>query len=528
MKNNLWLLLKTSIINSFKLRTTSKKKFILIGIFALYVVGTLVATFGVFLNQLFNILKETGLTSYYLALLFAIASFFAFLFTIYSAKAGLFENKDNDLLLSLPLKKSTVLLSRLLYLALYNFVIGLLFLIPGIFIYITGVGTVSVVFIIALIAMLVCFPIIPTILASLFGYLIAILTSKTRKKSMFELIYYTLFIFIYMYVVGNSNKLLLRLTSNIEVLNKILKIFFLPIDVLNKAINSNNLIYVVLFIVINLIALGLFAFVLNKSYFKIISQVNTQKTKSNFKMKTLTLKTPKKALKMKELKRYFSSAIYVFNTAFGVVFLVIGAVASLIYPQEKLLSLVSSSFEMNLEPFFLVLVIMLFVIAMTDTTNSAISIERNNFWILKTLPVKTKDIFNSKIFVNRIILLPIAIVSLLLFKISGYIDYTQMLLLIIITFFYNGFVANFGLIVNLLFPNFTALNDTMVVKQSTASLFGILGPFILTILGLPFLISANLDSMTVLYIVITISAFLYFITKLILNNWGIKKFEKIS
>ncbi len=528
MKSNLWLLLKTNIINSFKLRSTSNKKKILITIFALYIIATLVVTLSTFLFQLFNILNTSGLTTYYLPVLFALASFFAFLFTIYSAKSGLFENKDNDLLLSLPLKRTTVLLSRLLYLAIYNLIIGLVFLGPGIYIYITGVGTITFTFVIAIIFMIIFFPIIPTILASLFGYLIATLTAKTGKKSVFELIYYTLFIFVYMLIITNSNKLLVKLTSNVALLNRLLKIFFLPIEVLNKAITTNNLFYVLGFIAINILCLLLFAFILNKSYFKIISNLNTQKTKSNFKMKTLTLKSQRRALKEKELKRYFSSAIYVFNTAFGVVFLILAAGASLFYSQDKILALTSQYEAARLDSFSLVLMLILFVCTMTDTTNSSISIERNNFWILKSLPLKTKDIFSAKLFVNRIILLPVAIISLLLFNVTGYIDFTQMILLMIFTFFYNGFVSNFGLIANLLFPNFSAINDTAIVKQSAASLVGIMVPFVIVIIGMPFLLSDTVNKINSLCILIGLAVFLYFITMIIINTWGTKKFDKIG
>ena len=45
MKNKFLILLKTTISNSFKLKTTSTKKKIFIGIFAIYLLGCLMFTF---------------------------------------------------------------------------------------------------------------------------------------------------------------------------------------------------------------------------------------------------------------------------------------------------------------------------------------------------------------------------------------------------------------------------------------------------------------------------------------------------
>ena len=393
MKNKLLLLLKTYIIDKYKLRKLTKKRVIGLGILVIYVIGCLVVTLGMFLTNLFKTLNEVGMEDYYITLLFAMSSLFAFAFSIFSAKAGLFDNKDNDLLLALPIKRSDILASRLLLLTGYNFFIGLIFIIPGVVIYAKSV-VLTPLYVISIILLTLFFSIIPTILASLFGYLVATLTSKTNNKSMFELIFYTLFIFIYMFAVTSGNKIISTLISNVEVLNILLKSLFLPIFFIHKGLITGNILYILGFILINLVWLFLFIYIFNKSYLRIISKLNSHKSKSNFKMQTLKTQSVKKALLKKELSRYFSSAIYVFNTIFGVAFIAIGGVASLIYSPDKLIALVDMG---EMSSFTLVFVLTLFVISLTDTTNSSISIERENFWIMKMIPVETKDIFASKL-----------------------------------------------------------------------------------------------------------------------------------
>src|SRR5574344_1300784 len=99
MKSKLLLLLKTNIINTYKIKSRSKKSWIGIIILALYVIAVLGTSLGMYMNKLYTTFNEMGMAGYYIIALFSIASMFSFFFSIFSAKSGLFDNKDNDLLL---------------------------------------------------------------------------------------------------------------------------------------------------------------------------------------------------------------------------------------------------------------------------------------------------------------------------------------------------------------------------------------------------------------------------------------------
>ncbi|MCI6265315.1 MAG: hypothetical protein MR598_00525, partial [Erysipelotrichaceae bacterium] len=113
MKSKLGIVLKTNFINTYKLKQLTKKKAILYLVLFLYIGISLFMVLHEFLGKVYHTLTLVQLTSYYLTNLFSIASIFSFFFTIFSAKNSLFENKDNDLLFSLPIDKKTVLFSRL-------------------------------------------------------------------------------------------------------------------------------------------------------------------------------------------------------------------------------------------------------------------------------------------------------------------------------------------------------------------------------------------------------------------------------
>lgn len=524
MKNKLLLLLKNNFLNTYKIKSMSKKKLFVVILLAIYVIGTIMISLGMFMNTLYKTLNEANMINYYITIVFSISSLFALFFNIFSAKSGLFGNKDNNLLFSLPVKRSEIITSRLIMLIGYNFVIGLLFIIPSIYIYLQYVS-INLITLISIFVLTIFFSIIPTVISSLFGYLVAYLTSKTNAKSMFELLFYTLFIFIYIYVMNNSNKLLEVLISNPKTLDIILKTLFLPIYFIHQTISTNNFLYLIGFILINLAILYLFVIILNINYLNIITKLTSQKTKSNFKMTTLKSTSIKKSLLKKEFSKYFSSAIYVFNTIFGVAFMIIVAIASFVYTPDKLFSMVGMS---NMSSYALVFMLLTFAISLTDTTNSSISIEKENFWIMKMIPVNTKDIFNAKTTLNKLILIPIAILSLILLTISGYITQTELLLLSVFTITYGSFIANFGLIANLLFPKLDAPNDTVIVKQSAASMVGILGGIVIFAIMLAISNIKNINNLYSISICIVISLILYIVSKIILNKWGVKRFKEIN
>lgn len=525
MKNKLFILFKNNLINTYQVKKTTPKKLILIIVVGLYILGSLIGSLYMFLKTMFDKLLTSGIADYFIPILMIIATIFSFFFTIFSAKSVLFDSKDNNLLLSLPIKRSTIFTSRLLVLIFMNFLINLLFMIPGLCIYIKNISC-TIIFYIMIPIILILLPVIPTILASLFGYVVAKITALSKRKNIVEIICYILFIGIYLFFITKAKNLLFLLTDNVLLLNNIIKYIGYPIYLIEKFLVTNNIIYIGIYIIINLSLFTLFVLILSKKYFSIISRLSSHSKKGVYKEKQLISKSKREALNIKEIKRYFSSAIYVFNTAFGVIFFLIGSVASIFYKPDVLTKLVSTNIE--LDSYSLVLYFMLMVVGFTMTTNSSISIERNNFWILKMLPIETKDIFASKKHVNRLVTLPAVILGLIIFTISSYITPLQLLILVVICIIYNLFICNFGLICNLLFPKMDAINDTIIVKQSAASFVGIMVPLVFTIIIIGVLSTLNLSFQNMALIILAFVIVLWIISNRVLYTWGIKKFKEIA
>ena len=525
MKNKFSLIFKNSLINNYKLKKITKRKILLIGILLVYVFASIFMLLNDFFSNMYELFSKANLSNYYLTIIFSLTSIFTFFFTIFSAKNALFENKDNDLLFSLPLTKKTILLSRLANILIYNFLLGLLIIIPGIYVYLSN-EILTFQNLIVIVFLTLFSSIIPTIISCLFGYFIAFITSKSRHKNIIELISYALFIGIYMLVIYKGNIILDLFINNPKMLTTILKSLFFPIYLINLSITKNNLLYIIGYILINLSIIYLFILLLDRVYYKLIVKLKTEKTVAQFKLKSVESNSIMTALIKKELKRYFSSAIYVFNTSFGLIILIIASIASFFCNPNDLLVFIGN--DLSLNSFMLVFYLILFAIGFSVTTNSSISIERNNFWILKMLPITSKQIFKAKKMVNLILLIPISIIGLIIFNLSGYITVTEMIYLMVTAILFSIVIANFGLICNLLFPKFDAANDTVIVKQSLSSLMGIMGPLIVLVIYVVIVNTFEWSLNLLLSITIILIIVLLVITSFILHIWGTKRYKTLK
>lgn len=124
-----------------------------------------------------------------------------------------------------------------------------------------------------------------------------------------------------------------------------------------------------------------------------------------------------------------------------------------------------------------------FFVIMSSSSCSSISLEGHNLWILKSLPVSAHTIFLSKIAVNLTYLIPGIFVSSLLLSFAFQANLLQTILCFLVPTSFSFFIACFGLLINLLFPNFTWKSEVTVIKQSVSVLITMLGGMLLVILA---------------------------------------------
>ena len=285
------------------------------------------------------------------------------------------------------------------------------------------------------------------------------------------------------------------------------------------------------FIAISIIPFVIFIIVFSKAFKTVNGKLSESYKKANYKVKKLETSSITKALVMQELRRYFATPIYVMNTAFGMVLLVAASIATLFVSKETLVELLGYPEIANMIP-VAILVILVFTIGLSCTTNSSISLEGNRLWILKVLPIEPKDIFKGKIITNLIITIPSAVIANIIFYIGLKFDVKYLILNLVISIVFSIVSAVLGLIINLCFPKMDWTNPTTVVKQSASVMITILGIMILilALIGVSIAL-VKIFSVTNMMIILTVVLILFLITLFVsikvLDNIGSKKFNRL-
>ncbi|HZJ75277.1 MAG TPA: hypothetical protein VFD25_01685, partial [Clostridia bacterium] len=123
--------LRAVFYTMFAAKSTAKKKTpksigkkILIGIFAVYVIACMFFFFGIITAEICKPLIEAGLNTEYFVLIGLMTFLLMFIGTVFLTEKQLYEANDNELLLSMPVPPSHIILSRMISILLINIMYG--------------------------------------------------------------------------------------------------------------------------------------------------------------------------------------------------------------------------------------------------------------------------------------------------------------------------------------------------------------------------------------------------------------------
>ncbi len=453
-------------------------------------------------------------------LFMALTSVVVLFASIYKVKGTLFGFKDYDMVMSLPVSNSKIVASRLILLYSINMVFVLIIMLPMMLAY--GIlANPGGQFYILSILLLPFIPLIPLVIASLIGTIITYVSMHFRFSNIVYIaisIALLLGMIIVPFFIGDSAEALVDLS---QVLTRKIYATYPLAELYSKAVTQGDIRALVLFLLVSILIFMVFSLGVGKVFKRINTVVMTGRYKANYKLGALKSSSPLRALYIKDLKRYFASPIYVMNTGIGVVIMVVGAIAL------PFIDLVTIAEEIGISGAvqYIVLLFITFSIATSCTTMASISIEGKNIWIIKGLPISVVTIFASKILVNLTILAPVLFASIFI-SIFMKLSFIEGALIVLMTASYSIFVSLYGLVINLSFPNLTWTNETVIIKQSTASMITIFfGLGLMLIQYLLLMIIGNLSLVILLFI-----GLLWIINLLLykrLTNKGRIQFEKL-
>lgn len=413
-------------------------------------------------------------------------------FMILYKQFALFRRNDYDMLISLPLKISQIVFSKLFVFLLQSIIISFVLTFPaGIYygIY-SGQG---ILYYIMLLGTIILVPIIPFIAALLIGTLISYISSsiKNLNSSLLKIIIRVFIVILFGLAIGvyifYMTKIENYLTEDmiLEVINETSSIYSI-IGIVNTIIYEMNILNFIVYVIFNVLMFWLSIEITAYFFPKINLKYMQSKSKGNYKVKNLKRSSKLIAITKVEIKRYFSIFIYVMNTMVTNVMALIVSVIIVIISPENIVGMLNiegiTADELTNIIIKFLPIILTVTLTVTNTTSASISIEGKSFWIVETLPMKTKYIYAPKIIVNLLISLPVVLISFIMFLFKFKLSFIEIIILFITPLSTIILMSLIGLVLNIRYPKFEFQTPTEVVKQGTPVLLSMVIGIIVDIL----------------------------------------------
>ena len=351
----------------------------------------LLLVFGLFLgiSFIYNVsfifmFKDLQVPYINLVLLFAgLASLLTFISSINQSKS-IYIGSDYDLLITLPIRKRDIIISKISILYLLELLFSSIVLIPtGICLFIftneTILGLISF-----LLAVLI--PIFPVAVASLISLGLTLMTARFKYGNIITAILYLPFVLV-MSMMGffmrNSD------VTTFETMGNTFKwmnpsLLFIELSI------SKSYLFLLAFVGANLLLFLITVFLFAVSYSKLHLLVTSVRMKNNYVRKDLGIQNELKTLLSIDLKRLFNSRMYLLNSLTGA-FMAILAILMLIISTKNIpVSEAETAYTYYDFAIPIAIATLMFTFSIANPSSSAISIEGKTFWLTKTLPISKK------------------------------------------------------------------------------------------------------------------------------------------
>ena len=448
------------------------------------------------------------------AYLIMLSSFMILFFVIFKAGSVIFQKNAYDILCSLPLSQTAIVVSRFIRMYVEHLLLAFVVMASGVFVY--GVmERPGISFYLIGILVTLFIPLIPITIATFLGTVITAIASRMKHKSMVSAFLSILLIAGIMF--GGSKLSAMEEDFSVEMLQNMLDMvsaviekMYPPAIWLGDAMLSGNFLNCLLCVAGALLVFAITMAVVSANFQWICRGLYSVRAKHDYQLEGLEKQSILGALYGRELRRYFSSSVYVTNTIIGPIMAVIFSASVLVMGVDKMQQVLE--IPINIKgaiPFVLA-----GILSMMPATSTSISMEGKEWWIIKSLPIKTKAVLDGKILLNLSLILPFFVVSEVLLTIALKPDFMELVWMIVIPVVLTLFGLVFGITVNLKMPVFNWENEVTVVKQSASSMLGGLGGIVMALLCVVpvLLIPSEYTSLLeaiVCVVVVCLTAFLY-------------------
>lgn len=406
-----------------------------------------------------KVYAQFGQQKIVLGLGYLMGIFLAIVFALQKVTGGQRAN-DAELLLAMPLKKSEIMIAKAVSRYLFNLVLVILVVVPNIVAYMIYTPF-TLVTLLANLLMLVIMPLFAVGLSYIVDFVMAFCFNNSRYgnviKAILTLIVLIAAVVIYEYIILNIE---------IGTMNQLIDgiISFNPIFML-----------VIIGVALSIFFMGVWLF-----SFTLAHETRSGKSKSFILTNKRT--TPFRSLFKNEVNRYLNSTVLMINTLIGPIG-ILALTIWVLFDQGKTIGLIGGSLGMpDGSAYLFITLAYSFLVVMTYPAAFSISLEGKQFWILKSMPIKTNTVLLAKALFNIVLIAPITLVCTIIIAIVMKLSVALILTILLVPILLNLLVSFGGLLVNLLFPKFEFESEAVVVKQSISGVIVMFGGMISVVL----------------------------------------------
>ncbi|MEG0683005.1 MAG: hypothetical protein RR434_05725 [Raoultibacter sp.] len=497
----LFLLLKIQLLGFFGINkvlhskgAAEKRKMVLFAVGSLAVFGFVVAyscmTAAVFV--------QVGLVDQLPIVVVFAGSLAGVVVTFLKANGMMFNFKDYDMVMSLPVSVSVVVVSRIAALYVVNLLFGCIIMVPSFvaFAAATGAGVSTWV---AMAYVVVAAPLLPMALTLVVAAIVAAIASRFRYANLVTIVL-SVAVVLGIFALGlampegsvSGNKLE-NLANLGGMLSGSIGGIYPPALWAAQGIVVGDGGAFVLFLSASLLSLTLFVLVFARFFPRINSALAAGSVHTAYSFETPAGKRasargghPGGALFKKELRRLTSTPVYLLNSCIGVVLLVIAALATCFFDINKLLEAALVGIPPEVLPPIHALIpwICALFIGLSSTTAASVSLEGGSRWLMCSAPVAPRVVLGAKLAVNVCITCGATLVAGALLTFATKASFEQAIALFVVPASMGMFVAALGLAVDARFPKYDWTSEYQAAKQSVAVLVTIFCGMAIAVAGM--------------------------------------------
>jgi hypothetical protein len=321
--------------------------------------------------------------------------------------------------------------------------------------------------------MIFLLPALPTIVGALLGTLLTVATARMKKSSLMSVVAQMILVFALMFVSMRSGMAFedpSKIGNLAAVFEPIINGMYPPAQWFQDALAKGSLPSMLWLLLLTIATMSLLIFWLGRNFVSINSRIQSKPRGETFVMKKQIHSTKASSLFRREWTRYLSSSLYVVNTAFGYVMMIIAGVALLVKAQDvlKILEMEQMSSLVAAVPFVLG-----WMASMGSTTASSISMEGKSLWIIKSMPVSARDWLLAKLKVTLVLAIPSILISATLVVIGLKASLIDAIWMYLLPLAYTVAFGVLGLWVNLRMPRLDWHSEAEAIKQGGATMISV-------------------------------------------------------